>query len=258
MRTAAAVVLYDTTTRCTYSSLEPLLPGAAYIPGTWYGTCKHPTDHTISEVRGSVSRVKTPSEKGLPHYTHVLQPEQHLPHATEWNAKRGFPMERGPTATHHPAWNPQCTQWFRAEEVPLLCPTPKVMPRFNIGDVGDPRWPRSHRWTDTSPILPDAAHDSRNQGRVVSLSVLSIFSACVRLCQLLEVHHSLQQALNYWSRTQSAATDGSPACCTSSLMLRACVMLRVLPSQSSVRSLLVLLLYKQRCWSGLARPVGVL
>ena len=32
-------------------------------------------------------------------------------------------------------------------------------------------------------------------------------------------------------------------------------MLRVLPSQSSVRSLLVLLLYKQRCLSCLARPV---
>ena len=117
------------------------------------------------------------------------------------------------------------------------------------------RWPLSHRWTDTSPFLPDAAHDSRNQGRVVSLSVLSLLSACVRLCQLRGVHHSLQQALNPWSRTQSAATDGSPACCTSSLLLRVCVMLRVLPSQSSVRPLLVLRLYKQRCWSCLARPV---
>ena len=38
-------------------------------------------------------------------------------------------------------------------------------------------------------------------------------------------------------------------------MVRVCVMLRVLPSQSSVRSLLVLLLYKQRCLSCLARPV---
>ena len=190
-----------------------------------------------SEVRGSVSRVKTPREQGLPHCTYVLQAEQRLPHATEEKAERSFPMERGPTSKHHPAWNPQCTQWFRAEEFPLLCPTPKVMPRFSLGDVGEARWPLSHRWTDTSPLLPDAAHDSRNQGRVVSLSVLSLLSACVRLCQLREVHHSLQQALNPWSRTQSAATDGSPACCTSSLMLRVCVMLRVLPSQSSVRSL---------------------
>ena len=31
MRTAAAAVLYDTSTRCTYSSLEPLVPGAAYL-----------------------------------------------------------------------------------------------------------------------------------------------------------------------------------------------------------------------------------
>ena len=128
------------------------------------------------------------------------------------------------------------------------------MRRFSLGYVGEARWPLSHRWTDTSPILPDAAHDSRNQGRVVSLSVLSLFLACVRLCQLREVHHSLLRALNPWSRTQRAATDGSPACCTSSLMLRVCVMRRVLPSQSSVRSLLVLL-YKQWCLSCLARPV---
>ena len=97
--------------------------------------------------------------------------------------------------------------------------------------------------------LPDAANDSRNQGRVVSHSELSLLSACVRLCHLREVHHSLEQSLNPWSRTQSAATDGSPACCTYYLMVRVCVMLRVLPSQSSVRSLLVLLLYKHRCTS---------
>ena len=72
-------------------------------------------------------------------------------------------------------------------------------------------------------------HDSRNQGRVVSLSMLRLLSACVRLCQLREIHHSLQQVLNPWSRTQSAATDGSPACCTSPLMLRVCVMLRWYP-----------------------------
>ena len=123
-------------------------------------------------------------------------------------AKRSFPMERGPTAKHHPAWNPQCTQWFRAEEFPFLCPKPKVMPRLSLGDVGGARWPLSHRWTDTSPALPDAAHDSRNQARVVSLSVLSLLSACVRLCQLREVHRSLQPVLNPSSRTQSAATDG--------------------------------------------------
>ena len=40
----------------------------------------------------------------------------------------------GPPAKHHPAWNPQCTQWFRAEEFPLLCPKPKDMPRFSLGD----------------------------------------------------------------------------------------------------------------------------
>ena len=38
-----------------------------------------------------------------------------------------------------------------------------------------------HRWTEASLILPDVAHDSRNQHRVVSLSALSPVSACVRL-----------------------------------------------------------------------------
>ena len=89
-----------------------------------------------SEVRGSVPRVKNPCEQGLPRCTYVLQAEQRLPHATEEKAKRSFPMERGPTATHHRVRNPQCTQWFRAEEFPLLCPTSKVMPRFSLGDVG--------------------------------------------------------------------------------------------------------------------------
>ena len=125
-----------------------------------------------SEVRGSVSRIKTPREQGLRHCTYVLQAEQRLPHATEEKAKCSYPMERGPTAKHRPAWNPQCTQWFRAEELRLLCPSPNVVPRFSLGDAGEARWLLSHRWTNTNPTLPDAAHDSRNQGRVVSLSVL--------------------------------------------------------------------------------------
>ena len=165
-------------------------------------------------------------------------------------AKRSFPMERDPLPSTtlrviRSARSGLGQRSFRS----FLCPTPKVTPRSSLGD------PLSHRWTDTSSTLPDAAHDSRNQGGVVPLSELSLLSACVRLCQLREVHHSLQQSLNPLSRTQSAATNGSPACCTQSLMLRVCVMLRVLPSQSSVRSLLALLLYKQRCLSCLARPV---
>ena len=43
------LVLYDTSTRCTYSSPESLVPGAAYIPGTWYGTCNHQT----IQIRGT-------------------------------------------------------------------------------------------------------------------------------------------------------------------------------------------------------------
>ena len=172
-----------TNTRCTYSSLEPLVPGAAYL---------------VYQAGSTCSRARYQQRELL-------------------------------------------STWY---DLVRYMPAPN-----RLGDVGEAQWPLSRRWTDTSPTLPDAAYDTRNQGRVVSHSELSLLSACVRLCQLREVHHSLQQALNPWSRTQSAATDGSPACCTSSLMLRVCVMLRVLPSQSSVRSLLALLLYKQRCLS---------
>ena len=157
-----------------------------------------------SEVRGSVSRVKTHCEQGYliartcykQSNVFLMRRRRRRSAVSQLNvdplrstALRGIRSGR-------PAWSPQCTQWLRAEEFPLLCPTPKVMPRFSLGDVGEARWLLSHRWTDSSPISPDAAHDSRNQGRVVSLSALSLLSACVRLHQLREVHHNLQQALN--------------------------------------------------------------
>ena len=45
--TAAAVLLYDTSTRCTYSSLEPVVPGAAYlVPGTVHAS----TQQTIQII----------------------------------------------------------------------------------------------------------------------------------------------------------------------------------------------------------------
>ena len=79
-------------------------------------------------------------------------------------------MERGSIAKDYPAWNPQRTQ----KSLEVLCPEPEVVPRFSLGDVGEARWVLSHRWTETSPILPDVAHDSRNQRRVVSLSAFSL------------------------------------------------------------------------------------
>ena len=74
---------------------------------TWYLVryMQAPNRLYKSEVRASVLRVKNPCEQGLPHCTYVLQAEQRLPSATE-KAKRSFPMERGPTAKHHSAWNP--------------------------------------------------------------------------------------------------------------------------------------------------------
>ena len=43
-----------------------------------------------------------------------------------------------------------------------------------LGDVGEARWPLSHRLTDTSPTLPDAAYDKRNQGHPVSYTHLTL------------------------------------------------------------------------------------
>ena len=49
---AAAAALYDTSTRCTYSSLEPLVPGAAYlVPGT-----VHASTRGVSREKLLVSR----------------------------------------------------------------------------------------------------------------------------------------------------------------------------------------------------------
>ena len=49
----AAVVLYDTSTLCTYSSLEPLIPGAAYlVPGTVHAS----TQQTTNQRYGGLSR----------------------------------------------------------------------------------------------------------------------------------------------------------------------------------------------------------
>ena len=108
-RTAAAVVLYDRSTRCTYSSLEPLVPGAAYlVPGTVHAS----TQQTIQITGTGVCLARENSLWAGTTSLRMLQAEQRLPHATEENAKRSFPMERGPTAKHHPAWNPQCTQWL--------------------------------------------------------------------------------------------------------------------------------------------------
>ena len=102
-----------------------------------------------------------------------------------------------------------------------------------LGDVGKARWPLSHRRTDTSPTLPDAAYHTRNQGRVVSHSELSLLSACVRLCQLREVYHSLQQALKPWSRTDAERSNRRVTC-----LLHIISVTRVRHSQGTTLSIL--------------------
>ena len=178
------------------------------IPGTWYGTCKHPKDYK-SEVRASVSRVKTPCEQGLPHYTCYKQSNAFL-----MRRRRRLSAVSPRKADPSRSTTLRGTRSARSGLGQRRCPKPKVMPRFTLGDVGEARWLLSHRWTDTSPVLPDAAHDSRNQGRVVSLSASSLLSACVKLRQLREVHHYLQQALNQilaHGRKAQQQTDHLPA-----------------------------------------------
>ena len=116
IRTAAAVgVLYDTSTRCMYSvsSLLFQVQHTSYLVRYMRAPNRLPFRGT-----GVCLARKTRCDQGLPHCKYALQAEKRLPRAAE-KAKRSFPMERGPTAKHHPAWNPQCTQWFRAE-FPLL------------------------------------------------------------------------------------------------------------------------------------------
>ena len=149
-----------------------------------------PKQATESEERGSVSRSKTPSEQGLPRYTCCMQSNAFLIcDGREGEAQ--IPDGTCIHCEHHPVWNPQCTQKSRK----LLCPKPKIMLRFSLGDVGEARWLLSYRWTETSPISPDVALHSRNQRRVASLTALSLLSVCVRLRQLREVHHNLQRTL---------------------------------------------------------------
>ena len=144
------------------------------VQHTWYLVryMQAPNRLYKSEVRGSVSRVKLLVSRDCLIARACYKQSNPFLMRRRRTRSAVSPMERGPTAKHHPAWKSQCTQWFRAEKFPLLCPTPKVMPCSSLGDAGEARWPLSNRWIDTSPILPDAAHDSRNQGRVVSLSVL--------------------------------------------------------------------------------------
>ena len=65
---------------------------------TWYLVLYMQAPNRLykSKVRGFVSRVKTPCELGLPHYTYVLKAEQRLLHSKEEKAKRSFPWNVDP------------------------------------------------------------------------------------------------------------------------------------------------------------------
>ena len=52
IRTAAAVVLYDTSKYSLYVLQCRASRSRCSIPGTWYGTCKHPTDYANQRYTG--------------------------------------------------------------------------------------------------------------------------------------------------------------------------------------------------------------
>ena len=122
-----------------------------------------------SEVRASVLRVKTPCEQGL----HVRATSRATPSFCDGEGEAQSPWNVDPLRSTtlrgiRSARSALGQRSFRS----FLCPTPKVTPGSSLGGVREARWPLSHRWTDTSFTLPDAAHNSRNQGHVVSLSEL--------------------------------------------------------------------------------------
>ena len=120
------------------------------------------------------------------------------------------------------------------------------MPRFSLGDAGEARWPLSHRWTDTSPILPDAEHDSRNQGRMVSHCVEPPLRA--RPTQPA-AGSSPQLAASAESLLPDAERSNKRFTCLLHLSDVTLVRHLRVPSQYSARSLPLLLLCKQRCSS---------
>ena len=73
IRTAAAAVLYDTSTLCTYSSLEPLVPGAAHLVYQAGSTCSrahpaHARDARITPIHALIMLLRS-TNRGDRHET---------------------------------------------------------------------------------------------------------------------------------------------------------------------------------------------
>ena len=123
------------------------IPGTL-VPGTVHAGTQHITNQRYRG--GSTSRVKTPCEQELPHCTYVRATSRATPASCDGEGEEQFPHEMWTHCEALPCVEPAVHAMVRSEEFPLICPTPKVMPRFSLGDVGEARWPLSHRWTDTS------------------------------------------------------------------------------------------------------------
>ena len=127
IRTAAAVVL---SIRVLVVP-TPVSSLSFQVRHTWYLVryVQSPNRLCKSEVRGSVSRLKTPCGQGLPHYTYVLQADQRVLVRRRRRRSAVSPWNMDPlrSTTLH---------GIRSARSGLgLCPKPKVVPRFSLGDV---------------------------------------------------------------------------------------------------------------------------
>ena len=160
------------------------------IPGAWYTIHASTKQTTDSEVRRSVSRVKTPCEQGLPHYTCYKHSNAFLLRRRRRSAVYPWNVDPLRSTTLRGIRSARRSRGKSSALNRKSCHALVPVTLEKLNGCG-----RTDK-TGTSPILPDGAHDSRNDSRVVSLSALSPLSACVRLRQLREVHHKLQQALS--------------------------------------------------------------
>ena len=110
----AAVATGARGSKCGSSSF--IFEKSVVYKSTWYLVryMQAPNRLYKSEVRASVLRVKLLVSRDSVIARSTCYKQSNAFFQRRRKAKRSFPMERGPTAKHHAAWNPQCTPWFRA------------------------------------------------------------------------------------------------------------------------------------------------
>ena len=118
--------------QCTYSSSSSIIRyeyslyvlqsraprSRCSIPGTWYGICKQPTDCLNQSVYLARNKPLSAETTSL----HVRATSRATPSPCDGEGEAQFAHGTW-TYCEAPAWNPQCMQWFRADEF-LLLPLP--------------------------------------------------------------------------------------------------------------------------------------